>query len=286
MQSVPSQVSTEIAAEESRPTLLYEIYLDLGTLRYAGSMTNITFPTAGNTYYAKAVKLSNIKTTAEGEISRATVYWDNVAQDMHLYNSIERFDGKSIIIKKIYRSQVTDASYYREVFNGFVEEPKVIDKRQMVTDVVSGTPIQRKVLQEYYQKQCNNVFGDSRCNYEGNADLTSLKASGSADSGSGTTMADDALTQADDYWSFGKIQILISGVSYDRRIIDFDAASDTLTFDVGLPIGVSSGDKYVLYKGCPLTWDACQATYGYGPSADNSANFNGYLHVGKKEEED
>jgi hypothetical protein len=280
-QDLPATIDTEIAAEQSQPILLFELYLVSGTLRYAATISNIVFPVGGSTYYGKSIQLSNIKTSAEGEISRASIQFDNVASDMHYYNALEKFDAKQIIIKKVYRDQLGDATYYREVFNGFMEEPKSVDKKWMAIDIVSGTPLQRKVLQEYYQKECNNVFGDTRCNYSGYANLASLTATGTADSGSISTLVDNALTQADDYWNFGKIEVTISGVVFKRRIEDFNAASDTLTFDVSLPISVVSGSTYVLYKGCPNTWDACRALAAYGPSSDNSANFNGFIHIGR-----
>ena len=64
---------------------------------------------------------------------------------------------------------------------------------------------------------------------------------------------------------------------------DFDAGTDTVTFDVPLPVAVSSGDSYNIYKGCPKTWDVCQANNNYGPSADNKANFNGWMHIGEED---
>lgn len=283
-QDLDSIIDAEILAEESQPVILYEIYLTAGTLRYAASRNNIVFPLSeGEIYYAKSIVLSNIKTSAEGQICRGSVQFDNVASDMHAYNSVEKFDGKQIIIKKVYRNQLSSSQYYREIFNGFIEEPKSTNKQWMVIDIISGSPLQRKVLQEYYQKECNNIFGDSRCNYNGFANLEILKTVGTADSGTISTLTDSALTQIDNYWTFGKIEITISGTIYKRRINSFASATDTLTYDVSLPESVIAGTPYTLYKGCPNTWDACKANQPYGPSANNKENFNGFIHIGKRE---
>jgi hypothetical protein len=90
------------------------------------------------------------------------------------------------------------------------------------------------------------------------------------------------LTQTDDYWKFGPVQIIVGGQTYNRKIEKFDAATDTLTFDVELPTAASSGDSYSVKKGCPGTWDACSHSYyAYGPSAYNVNNFLGFIHLGK-----
>ena len=60
---------------------------------------------------------------------------------------------------------------------------------------------------------------------------------------------------------------------------DFVAGTDTVTLDVELPVAVSNGDAYTIYKGCDQTWDTCGQTYNYGPSADNQANYGGQIHI-------
>lgn len=280
-QDLPASVDTQIAAQQSRPTMLYELYLDSGTLRYAGANSNIIFPTGGNVYYAKSCQFSNIKISSEGEVARASINFDNVSNDMHYYNALEVFDGKQIIVKKVYRDALSNSTYYREMFNGYMEEPRSVDKQWMTVDINSGSPLQRKMLLYYFQKECNNSFGDTFCNKDGYADLTSLTYTGTVDSGSAEYLIDNALTQADGYWTFGKISITISGHTYERRIESFTAATDRIDFDVSLPESVSNGDSYTIYKGCPKTWDACQSNGVYGPSSDNSANFFGFPKIGK-----
>ena len=124
--------------------------------------------------------------------------------------------------------------------------------------------------------------GGTECNTNGLFDLTTLKATGPADSGSTTTLVDNALTQVDDYWNYGEIEITKAGKTYYRKVKDFDAASDTVTLDVELPVAVDATCTYVIYKGCDLTWESCSFTLPLGPSADNSANFGGCIHIAKQ----
>jgi len=283
-QDLPSQVDTEIAKEQSQPINIIELSLDAGTIRYAATRSDFVFPTGGNTYTAKALQIATIQQTKEGQIVRVEFAFDNIAADMHAYNVAEKFDGKVIQWKKIWRDAIGVSTYYRLMFYGYMEEPHEINKRWLRVNGVMGKSLQRRVLQKYYRRECNHNFGDGKCNYEGYSNLVSLKATGTADSGSTSTLVDNALTQADDYWNFGRIEITISGTKYYRKVKDFAAGSDTVTFDVALPVAVSSGDVYAVYKGCSKTWDACQSNNSYGPSSDNKANFQGFIHIGDKEE--
>jgi len=107
-------------------------------------------------------------------------------------------------------------------------------------------------------------------------------ATGTADSGTTTTLVDSALTQVDDFWNYGDITITKSGTIYKRKVSDFDAAGDEITFDLALPVAVDATTTYTVFKGCDKTRDTCQANNAWGPSADNKLNFGGNIHVGKQ----
>ena len=282
MENLTPTVETQIDADYSKPLLLAEIYLDVGPLRYAAVNVDFVFPAGGNNYTAKAFGFSSKRSTKSGQIIEMDLMFDNISGDMHGYNAAENFMGKPFILKKVYRDNVTVAANYREMINGFMEEPK-FDKEWMYLKVIDGKALGRRALNRYYQKPCNNVFGDARCNKDGLADLTDavtpLTITSAADAGTALTLTDNALVQADDYWNFGRIEITIAGIVYHRRVVDFDAASDTVTFDVPLHTTVSALDAYTMYKGCSLTWECCQATLPSGPTADNKANFIGFIHL-------
>jgi len=78
------------------------------------------------------------------------------------------------------------------------------------------------------------------------------QVNGTADSGSTTTLVDDALTEADDFWNGGFITIT-AGTNYGMtsQITDFDALSDTLTFGA-FPKAIDSTSKYRLVVGTGL----------------------------------
>jgi len=279
MQELETLVQTEVDAEWSRPVNIVEIALNAGTLRYAATNVNIVFPTGGNTYTAKAMDFGNIKGGINDQIEECDVALDNVSADMQGYNAAEPFDGKRLTWKKIYRNVLGSALYYAKKFDGYMTEPD-FTKQWCRIKCVRGKSLDRRLLTGIYAQECQNMFGDAKCNYSGFANLTSLTASGTADSGTVSTLTDSDLTQVDDAWNFGRIEITISGIVYHRRIVDFDAATDTLYFDVPLHTAVSAGNAYQVWRGCNKTRNCCNAAYAYGPAASNVANFRGCQHIG------
>jgi len=280
--NLQADIDTEVAARNSRPVILVTMTLDAGTLRYAAAQSNIVFPTGGDTYTARAINLNNVVWRVEGQIVKGTLQFDDVTGEMSAYLLTESFDGKAIQIKKVYRDAMGNALNYNMLLNGYMEEVESIGDQWAEIPFVSGKPLGRQLLLDTYTPRCNNQFGDSLCNQDGNADLTSLKATGTADSGTTSTLVDNALTQVDDYWNYGRAELVYDGDTYYRKIKDFDAGTDTVTFDVPLPFAVDNTVTYTLYKGCSFTWNACQANEAWGPSGDNKANYRGFMHIGEK----
>jgi hypothetical protein len=271
-------VVTQMDATQKRPVLLFELGLS-STLRFVAYNTNLVFPTAGNTYTAKNIQVNNVIQALEGQIGRVTVKFDNVSRDMASYAHNEDFRGINLTIKRVYLDALGNALNFNELFNGYMERPSEITRHWLTVSATSGKPLTKKALTFPYQRMCPWIFGGSKCNTDGLADLTSLTATGTADSGTTSTLVDNALTQADDYWNFGKMKITKGGVVYRRKVKDFVASSDTITLDVGLPVTIDNTTTYELFKGCDQVWETCESDNEWGPSADNSLNFGGCIHI-------
>lgn len=280
MKDFETAVETQVAAQKSRPVILVEMSLDAGTLRYAATNQNLIFPTGGNTYTAKAMKAGNIQTGRGNQIITCELSMDNVKGDMHGYNAAERFDGRSIEIMKVYRDALGGALYYNELIKGFMTEPK-FDKTWCIIPCIMGKALQRRLLLEYYATACQNIFGGYLCNYNGYADLTTLKKTSTVTTASAAYIYDSTFSQAADYWKYGRVKITISGVAYYRRIVGYSLTYKRAELDVPMHTDIPIGSAYTIYKGCPKTLEACKHTYAYGPSANNQANFKGYIHIGK-----
>lgn len=86
----------------------------------------------------------------------------------------------------------------------------------------------------------------SRVRADGDADYS---VSGTADSGSATTLVDNALTQADDFWNGGFL-IITGGTNYGevRQVSGFVAGTDTVT-TAAFTKAIDSTSKYRLVVG-------------------------------------
>jgi hypothetical protein len=276
-------VLNQIDAPNKKIALLFELTLDSGILRFASYKNNITFPTGGNTYVAKAISVDGISQSSDG-IGIVSLNFDDVLSDMSAYVDAENFEGKSLVIKRIYLDAIASDSNYVEVFRGKMERPGNLGYEWITITATSEKALSRRILNTAYQRMCPWIFGGTECNTNGNADLTSLTATGTADSGTTTTLVDNALTQIDDYWNFGQINIIKGGITYKRKVKDFNATTDTIILDIGLDFAIDNTCTYTIYKGCDKTWLTCQGTYAYGPSADNKLNFGGCIHIAKKQD--
>ena len=280
MKDLPAAVVTQLDAQQKRPALLFQIDLTGLTLRYAAYMTNITFPTGGNVFTAKAITFGGVSQTLEGQIGRVAVNFDNVAKDMTAYLNTYDFEGRTLSISRIFLDAIGNGANFNYLFKGFMEQPKEIGRQSVTISATEGKPLQRRVLLKKYDRECNLTFGGIECNINGNANLAVLKATGTADSGTSSTLRDNALTQIDDYWNYGSIILVKDSVTYNRKVKDFDAATDTITLDVALPVVIYNTTTYTVYKGCAKTHDSCRSNQAYGPSADNKLNFAGFIHIG------
>lgn len=141
--SLSANVLAQQAAQQKRPVNLVILSLDTGTLRYAASKQNVTFPTAGNVYTAKALTYSVVSTSIEGQMVRVTVRLDNTARDMFAYANSTPFKGRNLTIWKIWRDAVGAGADYEEIIDGTMEEPR-FDYNWISIPVTSGTALGRK----------------------------------------------------------------------------------------------------------------------------------------------
>ena len=257
MKDIPSQVLTKMAASEAKPTVLYILELSGQTLRFAASPENITFPSGGYTYTAWEIHFSSLKQTVNNQIERIKIKFDNTNRSMEAYANAEDFAGKTITIIKVFRDLTGDSTYYEEIFKGVMERP---GKKGTWLEVpaTQGKSLSHTSQSRLYAVPCRHKFGDAQCNQDGLADLDTLKAEGTADSGSALTLVDSALTQADDYWNYGTITITKGSDIEIRQVKDFVASTDTISWEIPISFAVDSICTYTVVKGCDHTWYGCQ----------------------------
>jgi len=292
MKALQTSIETEIDAQNKRPRLLYEIELDGLTLRYIGDKNNINFPSGSTvTYIAKAVGFSGFQQTIEGQVGRVSINFDNTSKDMGAYISAYDWEGRVFTIKRIYLDSagtvLSGTTAYNEIFKGIFDPPKSVNRNWLEISATIGKPLKRQALLGIYQRDCRHTFGDSNsCNVDSLADLTSLIITAAGVSfGSATTINNTVnFSQTTDYWNYGKVLIGYNGTTYTRKVLDYNYSAEggtgTITFDVTMPVSITSDYIFTVVKGCNKRWATCGSSYAYGPSGDNSLNFGGFQHIG------
>jgi len=281
MKALSTAIQTQQAAQEKRPVNLIILELDSGTLRYAAAKQSITFPAAGNTYTAKAIGYGGVQTSSEGQIGRLSVRMDNTARDMMSYANTTQFKGRMLTIWKVYHD-ASGSTDYEEIFRGVMEDPS-FDYNWITIPATSSLPLKQKYPNRTYGKMCDLSFGGAGlCNADNKTNLAAapLYVTGTSDRGGVTHLYDNALNQAVDFWNYGRLSCYVGGVSQERTVVDFSGG--TVTFDVACSVSISSATRYSLKAGCPKTWAACSAVSPWGPTADNTVNYGGFLHVDQK----
>lgn len=89
---------------------------------------------------------------------------------------------------------------------------------------------------------------------------TALPTTGTADSGTTTTLTDNALTQAEGFWVDYLLSIIAGPSNGEtRRVTDFNATTDTLSIDSNLPFSsdLTAASEYALGRVPPMILHAC-----------------------------
>jgi hypothetical protein len=290
-QTHSSAVSAQLAASVRRPVNLF--ILDLGsgvTLRYATAKSNVTFPSGGNTFTAKACSHDPIEYSANSHVGRVAVKLDNTAKDLAAYANATDFVGRKLTIWRIFRdaSGTTD---YDVVFSGYMEAPS-FDYNWINISVVAGMSLSKTYPDRNYGRSCSWSFGGTECNTDSLADLTSnsLTTGGTVVRGGVTHLYDTMLHQsAASTWTHARVRMYVSGVTEERIATDFKvtaASGGTVFFDVPCATTIGASTRYEMIMGCSKNWTACSGVSAFGPTADNSANFGGFLHVARKADKD
>ena len=265
---------------QHKPVEIHDIYLGSQTAEDSNTLYFINFYKATNfftylghtaqSYTPLGLSRSAIKKTSRGEIERVTYQLDNVNKGMGAYAAAHDFRNKRIVTRLIFRDHLTSYLDCKVIFDGFIQAISFTQKSMQATctpkigslNFGTGWP---------YQIECNAHFGDAYCQIS--KDVIGInKVVGTATGGSTTTLADASnLTQVDDYWNWGTV-IFTSGdnTGDSRKIVDFVAATDTVTLDYPLDNAVAVGDAYEIYRGCDKTLAMCQSTYV------NDENYHGF----------
>lgn len=268
MKTLPVAVTTQMMAQQKRPALLLELGLSSTTLYYVAEKDDLTF--GGNTYSSKAITISEITQSTEGQINRITVNFDNTERDMAAYATYMTFEGRPIVIKRVYKDVISGTTHYNEIFRGTMEEIVDIGRTWLPITATVGKPLYEKALLNEYVRTCRHNFGDSFCNLDGFSNLTSTSnyAEGQILSGATNYMVIDTTVgsvtgENDDVFNYGIIKVGKSGATYIRTCYDWTSSTSRADWQVGLPVSLDNTYRYQIYKGCPKDLNSCTAGFAW-----------------------
>jgi hypothetical protein len=261
---------------------LLELALASGTLYLCDAIANITFPTAGNLYYAWRFSFDSIKNHITGEVDRVSFSFDNTDLTFRAYTDTDDFQGCRLTLRLIFADLLGSADYNMVKFTGLMSAPVINEE---TVDIEVSSPLIRlggTIPKRRYQNNCSAKFADigkdvTECTAGMDAgEIVTLIGSvdGTADSGTTTTLVDAALTEADDYWRYGTVEFTSGDNDGEiRSVTDFVASTDTVTLSYTLPHAVVAGDTYTIKKGCNKTSAWCHVHH------NNWANFRGFVGI-------
>jgi len=279
MLSLSATLTGLIALATGRPIELHDVYLgsqteeDDDTLHFVSYYRNVDFfqylSGDSQTYRALGMARAGIKKSVQAEVDSAGYRIDNVNKAMGAYAATQNFRNKRIVTRLVFRGSLDSAENAKVIFDGIIQS--VLFKKS--TMEVSCVPIISSLAFETgwpYQINCNAKFGDVYCKVNKNS--SDNRVIGAATGGSTGTLIDtNGLTQTDDWWNHGIIEFTSGNNNrLKRKVVDFDAATDTITLDYALENAVVSGDTYVVNRGCDKTLSMCQTLY------NNEDNYHGF----------
>jgi hypothetical protein len=282
--NLTANISTQLAAAQKRPSHLYSIELTYATLRFAACKTDMVFPTGGaNTFQAKTVKHETpIAAINHSGVGRARLWIADGEGDMVGYHQADNFKGKKITVTRIYRDAMSNALDRVEVIEGYINRVSW-DYQWFIIEVTSGDTLRQKLPKRGYTVRCPYKPGCDECNADGcfPIDASPFYRTGEM-TGSADSFTDVNRVEAEDYWKYAQVILKNGSNVYRRTVTAF--ASSVFTLDSPTPIAASTEVTYELWRGCDGTWDACSGNQAYGPNADNTNNYGGFLHIKSSEQ--
>jgi hypothetical protein len=261
MRTLSSAVAAEILKTATRPRTLFELYLNGGTLRYTDHSSDYTFD--GQVYYSRGITHSPIKTYMANRVDNTTIEIDNVDRALSAYFASEDFQGRKIVIKKIFLGLTASDDFILQ-FEGDMDTPKVNEKKITIKCTNKFDRSKSKSPSRRFGLRCNWDFCSTQCGFN-----SGIKQKGTCDSGTTTTAADASLpARANDYWKGAKFLVLAGTNRGRSRYIDaYDDATKEFAFLGAFPEAIDGTTEYVI---------ECDKARGTCGEMGNISQFDGF----------
>lgn len=270
--SIDAAVTAKAILAENKPVFLLELDLDSGTLYLCDAQTNVTFPTAGNLYYAWGFSFGKVMNTLTGEVDRVTFSFDNTDLSFRAFTDTDEFQGRRLTLRRIFADLLGSADYSVVIFRGLMSTPAIGEN---AVDIEVASPLIKlggTIPRRRYQSNCHWKFDGTECRGGGGSHAGELTAQIADTGGSSTSLLDTARLESADYWLYGTVE-MTDGTAANVGEIRMISASvlGTITLQYPLPASIAVGDEYTIRRGCNKISMWCSVKHS------NWANFGGFV---------
>ena len=278
MRTLSAAFRSEASGDSNAPLELYDMYLDSEVIHLVNYDKNISYfdiDGVAQTYTALPVSRQEYERSVENPINSVVVGMANVDKSMSAYLANNDFRGRRLVIRKVFANALTSADDNCIIFDGVMDTPAASEESVQVNVTDRIGTLFKEVPRRWYQLLCNYKFGDAFCFQGKTSGDMYATANYSCAAGSSTTVVKSAsLTQANNYWIDGDIQIT-SGQSAlkKRKIVSSNAVGTSVNLDFALPFAPAVNDTFTIRRTCDKTHFRCSGDFS------NDLNFGGYDSV-------
>lgn len=176
---------------------------------------------------------------------------------------------------EIYQVDRDNLANYRLNFKGVMSTVNINDEVLEMVIRNNLNLLKNLMPRRKYSEGCPHAFGDTECTLI----IDSLKVSSTTEAGSDTiTIVDTALTEDDNYWRGGYVEMTSGSDSgLKREVKAFTAATDTVDLLRPFP-NTTLGETYDIFPHCEKNFDRCDVDFA------NSIHFGGFQNIPRPEE--
>ena len=278
MKTLSAAFRSEASGDANQPIEIYDLYLDSETVHFVNYDKNITYFDIDNvstSYIALPISRQEYERSLDNPINSIVIGIANVDKSISAYLASNDFRGRRLVIRKVFADKLTSSSDNVVIFDGVMDTPSASEQTVQVNAVDRIGTLTREAPRRWYQLLCNNKFGDTAC-FQGKTS-GDMYATGNYICSAGSSVSQiksASLTQANNYWIDGEIQIT-SGQSAlkKRKITGSNSSANTANLDISLPFAPAVNDTFTIRRNCDKTHFRCSGDFS------NDLNFGGFDSV-------
>jgi uncharacterized phage protein (TIGR02218 family) len=260
---------------EMSPVELMWVYLDGDTTpshRYGLATRKIAF--GGFAHTPLSWKRGAVKGAAKTALDKVDIQIDNVNAWFSTLATQRPLDGTRVKLIRCFQETWEDSDNLIVIFDGRIQS-MTFDSKHAVVEIVSHMSfLNRPCPGRLFMPQCNYRLGSTRCGVDLAAVSTGTIAGGSGSSS--LALVNASLTDADNFWAFGYVEIVSGDYKGLRRPVRASSSANTSVY-LRYPFPISlEGVNVKVVPGCHKTKAYCNDTYA------NLLNFGGFAEVPRR----